>query len=884
MKRTRESRRERTFQTHPRMEALERRTLLTGILTYDGQTLSYIGGVGVQNRVVLSTGPGAGNYLIQDTADTIARGAGMNLLNWSISADGHTATGSETGISNIYVDTQDTLDIVSVQATDLPVKIQPSTSVNEQVRIGGEGAPFGAQLITAPIFFDAQFARQTSIIVDDAGDAAHRDVTVSDSGIFGLTPSSITFTHATMGSPLDLVSMDITLMGGTGGNATIVSEAPDFPWNDNIFLYANGNDGVFVQQLASTSQVIAEEMASGSIDNVQLGGGGSLRGVSGDVSVNGGAGLATLLLNGSVDSNPFNATIGIDNLGNGTIGSGSATPIRFVPGSLKSLSIQGGTGGNTFNFDLPSGTPTGFTTFLQTGSGNDTTNIFSNPLGADLQVEGNAGSDQVNIGQSGSAEAAAIQGQIEISNQSGRDAVAIDGSGITAPRVVTVNDSAVAGLTPAALSLSNLSSLSVTGGTGTEAFNVTPSATVPIRVDGGPFAPLLAPPDTLNVDITGATAPVLSLQIAVAGQQGSYLFADRQPVNFTRVGSVAPALATISGMVFSAQTAAALVGSTVFLDENGNGVPDAGEPVSTTDGSGKFQFTSLAAGTYSVDLAPGVDLRTGDAPNVTIAAGQSISGVKIAAIPAPSVGGPDLSASVQVQPASSAIGGSNGKLKMSINNAGPATFSGPVQIALFASGDGALHPADTAFATITTSTLKLKKGAWKTLLLPFTFPSSLPDGNYFILASTDSSNAVAESNEANNVAVSPQSVAIRAPFVDLSGGFAKTPRSLKAGNPLSIPLTIENLGNIAATGTIDVDLFASSDQTLDASDQTLITHMELNISVKPGKTKTVSLHVPRGTTVAGDAFLIANINSTQSLIESSYENNNVLSEGAIVIV
>src|SRR5204863_435156 len=42
-------------------------------------------------------------------------------------------------------------------------------------------------------------------------------------------------------------------------------------------------------------------------------------------------------------------------------------------------------------------------------------------------------------------------------------------------------------------------------------------------------------------------------------------------------------------------------GVVVFIDSNTNGVKDAGEPSSTTDGTGAYSFTGLAAGVYSVD-------------------------------------------------------------------------------------------------------------------------------------------------------------------------------------------------------------------------------------------------------------------------------------------
>ncbi len=871
------------------VETLESRTLLSGVFTYDGQTLSFTAAAGVQNRVTISTGPGAGHYTIQDSADTIVFSAGMNLLSWTISPDGHTASGSEIGIHDVYVNTSDTLDIVDVQSSDLPLKVQPVGS-DELLRIDSLGAPFGAQRITAPIFFDGQFARRTELTVDDTGDPMQRDVTVTDAGIFGLTPSNITFTHATNGSPLDLVAMNITLDSASGGDVTVVAQSPDAPFvGDNIFLNANGHDRVFVEQLTSKSQVIVDELAVGATDDVTLGASSSLFGVSGHVSVNGGAGLATLSIDGSADTNSGNLVIGLDNLGNGVIGPDIASRrITFVPASLQSLTLKTSTGGNHVTYDLPSGTPAAFTARLETGSGNDVVDILSNPANAILQIEGVAGNDQVHLGAAGSSDASALQGQIAIGNSGGADTLSVDGSGVTAPRVVAVSDSTIAGLIAASLSYANLSSLSVTGGVGVEAFNVVPSSTVPITIDGGPFAPLVAPVDMLNVNTSGTTAAALQLSNDTAGNHGAFTFADRMPVAFSRVGAVTPmiiappALATIAGSVYSAQTAAALAGVTVFLDENGNGGLDPSEPSAITDASGAFQFAGLAAGTYSVALVPGTFVAAGSSPSVSVAAGQSFGGVTLAAIPAPVGAGPDLSAGVSVLSPASVIGGSKGKLKLRITNAGPAAVSGPVGVELFASKDRTLDPSDAAFTTLSAGTLRLKKGASKTLILPFVFPSSLADGNYFLLASVDPANAIGEIDESNNVAASATAIHIGPAAIDLAGHFGRLPGSLKSGKSATIPLTIQNLGNVAAVGTIDVDVFASADATRDGSDLAIATGVPLKINVKAGKSQNVVIRLPVGASVpAGSYFLIADLNASRSRSESTFANNDVVSASVL---
>ena len=69
-------------------------------------------------------------------------------------------------------------------------------------------------------------------------------------------------------------------------------------------------------------------------------------------------------------------------------------------------------------------------------------------------------------------------------------------------------------------------------------------------------------------------------------------------------------------------------GVTVFIDSNNNGVKDNGEPSTTTDTSGAYSFTGLAAGTYTVDYQVTSGwANTGTKPlSVTVTAGQNATG------------------------------------------------------------------------------------------------------------------------------------------------------------------------------------------------------------------------------------------------------------------
>lgn len=76
---------------------------------------------------------------------------------------------------------------------------------------------------------------------------------------------------------------------------------------------------------------------------------------------------------------------------------------------------------------------------------------------------------------------------------------------------------------------------------------------------------------------------------------------------------------------------APVAGETVYLDQNDNGVPDSGEPTTTTDSNGSYSFTGLAAGTYNVrEVVPSGDSELSPAGGVwteSPTAGQTIDGL-----------------------------------------------------------------------------------------------------------------------------------------------------------------------------------------------------------------------------------------------------------------
>jgi len=98
-------------------------------------------------------------------------------------------------------------------------------------------------------------------------------------------------------------------------------------------------------------------------------------------------------------------------------------------------------------------------------------------------------------------------------------------------------------------------------------------------------------------------------------------------------------------------------------------------------------------------------------------------------------------------------------------------------------------------------------------------------------------------NTAPAVAVSTSPVAIAAPHVDLSTTFANgSTIRINPGGLTTAAVTIRNEGNVTATGTLGLNLYASANSTLDIADTLLATLPLRRVRLRPGQSMT--LRVP----------------------------------------
>lgn len=376
-----------------------------------------------------------------------------------------------------------------------------------------------------------------------------------------------------------------------------------------------------------------------------------------------------------------------------------------------------------------------------------------------------------------------------------------------------------------------------------------------------------APPDT-----TAPTAAVTAANVTTAGGTShtvQVVYADNTGVNAATIDAADLAVTGTGG-------AAAVTGVTVT--PAGNGTPLTATYTITPPGG---TWDAADNGTYTVSLAAGAVTDTSNNP---VAAGAGSFTVAIGTTPPPPTGGADLAVAAVVGGKKglppSVVGGTNkGVVRVQVTNPGDTPIAGVMQVALAARPSGQTTSAlDVPIVTTPPRPIRLRPGQSRFIPVKFTYPA-VTDGNYFLVATADAGNTVAEGNEGNNTGASATAVTIAAPFVDLeAAAIGAPPRgAITIGRRSSIPVTIRNLGNVPATGVLNISVYASTDGTVGTGDILLGTSSR-PLRLKNGAQRVVRISglidpaLPPGT-----YFIAAVVNSPAAITETSAANNTVVS-------
>lgn len=279
--------------------------------------------------------------------------------------------------------------------------------------------------------------------------------------------------------------------------------------------------------------------------------------------------------------------------------------------------------------------------------------------------------------------------------------------------------------------------------------------------------------------------------------------------------TTAPGQGTIGGQVFNDANGngtkdsgeSGLAGWTVYLDANGNGRPDAGEPTAGSNAGGNYAFNGLAAGTYTVAIAPQANYQVTHpaapgtysvslATDTSTASGKDFGEHQVFA---------DLKTqSVTVTPASVAAGQSVA-VSWTVKNQGQYAAAGSWADAVFLTRGSALDASATLLALVNHSGLAV--GSSYTGQTSVAVPGLAP-GSYRLIVQVDYRNQVPEgSNEGNNLVVStPLTVTIPTltPGTPLAGAFTAPGQAhyyqITATPGQSLAVALQSAANAGSVG------------------------------------------------------------------------------------
>lgn len=225
---------------------------------------------------------------------------------------------------------------------------------------------------------------------------------------------------------------------------------------------------------------------------------------------------------------------------------------------------------------------------------------------------------------------------------------------------------------------------------------------------------------------------------------------------------------------------------------------------------------------------------------------------------------PELTATLGAFPRG-AFPGASASGNVLIQNVGLDTAPGVVAD-VYLSSDATLGATDPLVGTVTTTA----PNGTTTAPVTITVPPGTPDGDYYLLVEVDPDNNFPEVNETNNVGVATQRFAT-AYELSATGLVVRNSGGVNAGDTLNADLTVTHNG-VPRVGSLDVALFASSDQLYDANDHP-VGAVTVTLTGQNVETVAVSGTLPQ--LAPGPYYLVARLDPNNLLAEAN-ENNNTL--------
>jgi hypothetical protein len=359
-------------------------TTVTGLARSATISLTDASGTVALQHFAIKGGSGANTFNILNTPNAVL-----------LSSDPGTVTRLDTGTGN------DTINVKGTSSFDLDIEGQ---SGFDQVHIGNNGSLLG---IRGFVDVDGDQGNSiASVTVDGSADTNHLDLFIGPDaslpgsfGISGLSPvtvSGVTSFDNNITYNAARTSF-VDFKDGSGGNPIEIADT--IPNGTTEIDAGTSNDSIFVDnttgQLNLTSQ--------GGADLVNIGNGGGLLGIQGNIHISNTPNFSTLVLDGSADL--VNRTFDLSaQPGLGLIQGVGGAVITYVPSDVSQVTLIGGQGHETFLVRSTFDTPVTIDGFGQSAAfivGNFNNSL--DDLRAPLTLQGGAGVDTITINDTGAA-------------------------------------------------------------------------------------------------------------------------------------------------------------------------------------------------------------------------------------------------------------------------------------------------------------------------------------------------------------------------------------------------------------------------------------------------------------------------------------------------
>ena len=247
----------------------------------------------------------------------------------------------------------------------------------------------------------------------------------------------------------------------------------------------------------------------------------------------------------------------------------------------------------------------------------------------------------------------------------------------------------------------------------------------------------------------------------------------------------------------------------------------------------------------------------------------------------------DLTVQIDTRNWTSGLEGDRGLVFVNVTNDGNITAYGKADLQIYLSEDETLDEGDTSIAEMTDQFVYLWPGMTRPFFSFLTLPEVEATGDYYLLAEITPE---ASLNDVTNNISPGTAIEVQKAFVDLTAEFQLVTfqDQVSEGNYGLVMLTVNNGGNVRATGTMDIELWASADGDLDAGDDDYLLKTLSDQRLFVGTTFPqyfVTLVIwPDLQTVPADTYwLVAKIDTLGEINESDETNNLAISTQSYIV-